>query len=105
MRVSRTRKALPPKIESKAYVKPVDDLVHIDSRVDYAGIVQKYKDGITNRKTAIRAFCIQCTNGQVKEVLLCPSTNCALHAFRQGDDPFNLKFRKTRGLVEDQGEE
>lgn len=102
MRVSRTRQLPPSDTETKAYVRPAEDLPTLDSRVDYAGIVQKYKDSITNRKTAIRAFCIQCTNGQVQEVRLCPATSCALHPFRLGDDPFNLKFRKSRGLIEEE---
>ena len=90
----------PSTTESKAYVRPTDDLTTLDSRIDYAGIVKKYKDGIKNRKTAIRAFCIQCTNGQVQEVRLCPAVGCALHPFRLGDDPHNLKYQKSRGLVD-----
>ena len=49
---------------------------------------------VRNPMTAVRARCIQCTNGQVSEVKLCPSTECALHPFRMGKNPFNLKTRK-----------
>lgn len=36
---------------------------------------------------AIRAKCLDCSNGQYKEVRLCTCTNCDLHPFRMGKRP------------------
>jgi hypothetical protein len=49
---------------------------------------------VKNPMTAIRARCIQCTNGQVSEVKLCATKTCALWPFRQGDNPHNKKTRE-----------
>lgn len=40
---------------------------------------------------AIRAFCIDCMGGQVREVKLCPSQICPLHAFRMGKNPYRKR--------------
>ena len=40
---------------------------------------------------AIRAFCIDCMGGQVKEVKLCPSQICPLRAFRMGKNPYRKR--------------
>jgi len=32
----------------------------------------------------IRKYCLECMNGNSKEVKLCPSTNCSLYPFRFG---------------------
>lgn len=58
---------------------------------DAERIIQRYKDRVTNRNTAIRAKCIECSNGQPSEVRECTVTACALHPFRMGSDPFNKK--------------
>ena len=36
---------------------------------------------------AIRAKCIECSAGQVKEVRECPLTNCPLYEYRMGHRP------------------
>lgn len=36
---------------------------------------------------AIRAKCLDCTNGQFKEVRLCPITDCPLYEYRMGHRP------------------
>ena len=36
---------------------------------------------------AIRAKCIECCNGQVYEVRLCPITSCPLYGYRMGHRP------------------
>lgn len=36
---------------------------------------------------AIRAKCLDCCNGQMKEVRLCPIKNCALYDYRSGHRP------------------
>ena len=37
---------------------------------------------------AIRAKCIECCCGQLAEVKLCTCTDCALHPFRFGKNPY-----------------
>ena len=36
---------------------------------------------------AIRAECLECSNGQWKEVRLCPMKNCPLYEYRNGHRP------------------
>lgn len=36
---------------------------------------------------AIRAKCLDCCNGQPKEVRICPIQNCALYEYRNGHRP------------------
>lgn len=36
---------------------------------------------------AIRAKCLECCNGQVKEVRFCPIKKCALYEYRFGHRP------------------
>jgi hypothetical protein len=36
---------------------------------------------------AIRAKCLDCSGGQVKEVRLCPIKSCPLYVFRMGRNP------------------
>lgn len=36
---------------------------------------------------AIRAECLECSNGQWKEVRLCPVKNCPLYEYRNGHRP------------------
>jgi len=36
---------------------------------------------------AIRAYCLDCSNNQPKEVRLCPNTTCPLYPFRMGKNP------------------
>ena len=45
-----------------------------------------------NPLKAIRGKCLDCCCGQINEVKLCPSSNCPLHPFRFGKNP----FRKAR---------
>lgn len=40
---------------------------------------------------AIRAFCIDCMGGQVREVKLCSSEKCPLYAFRMGKNPYRKR--------------
>lgn len=52
----------------------------------------------TNPVKAIREHCIDCCCGSASEVKLCTVTNCALHPFRFGKNP----YRKARTLTEEQ---
>lgn len=49
------------------------------------------KEEIKSPLKAIRAFCIDCMGGQVREVKLCPSQICPLHAFRMGKNPYRKR--------------
>lgn len=44
---------------------------------------------------AIRAKCLDCCCGQANEVRLCPSTQCPLHAFRNGKNPYRTQRELT----------
>lgn len=74
-----------PKQSTKAYV-PADDEATVN-KVDYLAVIQRYADKVTNRGSAIRAKCVECSGGALSEVRECPITKCALWPFRMGGDP------------------
>ena len=89
-----------PERAAAAAAKVIPIIKQIDAdnaseRTDHKAIIAKYVSKVNNRKTAIRAFCIQCSNGQPSEVRYCKVSKCALFAFRMGNDPFNLKSIKS----------
>lgn len=49
----------------------------------------------TNPVKAIRAKCLDCCCGQANEVKECPITDCPLHAFRYGKNPYRTKREMT----------
>lgn len=53
---------------------------------------------ITNPVKAIRAFCMECSNGSSTEVKCCPRNVCPLYPFRFGKNP----YRKPRELTEEE---
>ena len=53
---------------------------------------------ITNPVKAIRAFCMECSNGQTSEVKACPVYKCPLYAFRLGKNP----YRQRREMTEEE---
>lgn len=53
---------------------------------------------ITNPVKAIRAFCMECSNGQTSEVKACPVYKCPLYAFRFGKNP----YRQRREMTEEE---
>ena len=53
---------------------------------------------ITNPVKAIRAFCMECSNGQTSEVKACPVYKCQLYPFRFGKNP----YRQRREMTEEQ---
>ena len=55
----------------------------------------------TNPVKAIREKCLECSNGSVREVELCPVTGCALYPFRFGKNP----YRTPRDMTEEQKKE
>lgn len=56
--------------------------------------IRRYVEKIRNPMTAIRAKCVYCSNGQLKEVAECRVTSCPLYPFRMGENPFNKKTRE-----------
>lgn len=96
------------KRRANAYTPPDDS--SDGSGTDHAAVVKRYESKIKNPRTAIRARCIQCCNGQVKEVALCPCETCALHKFRMGENPFNKRTaarmaRDAAGLPRDESDD
>lgn len=53
---------------------------------------------ITNPAKAIRAFCVECSNGSSHEVKNCPRDVCPLYPFRFGKNP----YRQRREMTEEQ---
>lgn len=53
---------------------------------------------ITNPVKVIRAYCLECSNGQPSEVKYCPVEKCPLFPFRFGKNP----FRQKREMSEEQ---
>lgn len=56
--------------------------------------IRRYADRVKNPKTAIRAKCVECSGGSLKEVAECKIVKCALHPFRMGQNPFHKKTRE-----------
>ena len=48
----------------------------------------------TTPMRAIRAKCIDCSGGDMREVRLCPSKTCELYPFRMGTNPFMSGLHK-----------
>ncbi len=46
---------------------------------------------------AIRAYCLDCCLEQPKEVRLCPASDCAVHSFRFGKNPFASEAKREAG--------
>lgn len=65
----------------------------------HLALIKKYAEAATNRRKAIRAKCIECSNGSPKEVLECTVKKCALYPFRMGKDPFRAARAAERGGV------
>ena len=53
------------------------------------------KKQITNPVKAIRKYCLSCMEGSYRDVELCEETECALHPFRMGKNPFRTKREMT----------
>ena len=66
-----------------------EDMDLIDNELNEDG--EGNNEEIKSPLKAIRAFCIDCMGGQVREVKLCPSQICPLHAFRMGKNPYRKR--------------
>lgn len=70
---------------------------------DICGIHRAGKGGNMAKLTpikAIRAKCLDCSNGQFKEVRLCPVKNCPLYAYRNGHRPKSEELTAENDLDE-----
>ena len=54
-----------------------------------ARIEARYMEKAVTPLKAIRAKCVQCQAGMVKQVAKCAAKSCALHPFRMGTSPFS----------------
>lgn len=74
-----------------AGAKPAIAITGPIDKTDYRAIVRRYQEKVKNPKTAIRAKCVECSGGSLKEVQMCRVVDCALFPFRMGINPFNKK--------------
>lgn len=91
------RKGPKKKGDPEALQRLKEVVQHSDSLregTNYIEIVKRYKAKIRNPKTAIRAKCIECSGGSIKEVQMCPITSCALYLFRLGKNPFHSRSKE-----------
>lgn len=57
-------------------------------------VIEKYKAKAKSPLKAIRAFCIICMGGYVREVARCTAPECVLYPMRMGRNPFHAKAGK-----------
>lgn len=95
--------AVPATPQAPRKPAPVEEPQHEDKGygVDYVAVIARYKGKIRNPLTAIRAKCVECSGGALKEVTNCPVTACALYPFRMGTNPLH---KKTRDRMAAEGE-
>lgn len=86
------RKVQPQKV---IHLEPAERNVDGSS---YAETIQRYRDKVRNPMTAIRAKCVECCNGSLKEVTECTVTACALYPFRKGKNPFRKQVESRIGV-------
>lgn len=77
--------------------------------IDYLATIKRYAAKVKNPLTAIRAKCVECSGGSLKEVAQCRVSSCALLPFRMGVNPMHKKTRDRLAAAgdgdEDSGEE
>lgn len=80
--IVRTRAAPEPEEEQ-------DEIDFSDNIVDgsCAGIVKRYAQRAKTPLKAIRAFCVACMGGYVREVSRCTAKTCVLYPYRLGHNP------------------
>lgn len=60
---------------------------------NYVETIARYKEKVKNPLTAIRAKCVECSGGSLKEVSTCRVASCPLYPFRMGVNPLHKKAR------------
>ena len=90
---TKRRRRVPPKVNKPAEPEQPEQE---NEENDMAGqiddsvrIIERYKARVSNPLTGIRAMCVECMGGGIKEISECASTSCALHPFRMGKKPFH----------------
>lgn len=82
-----------PKVSGKAFKLSTPILLPEGNKTNYIEVVERYAAKVKNPKSAIRAKCVECSGGSLKEVQMCPIKKCSLHPFRLGENPFHKKTR------------
>lgn len=82
-----------PRVSGKPFALSSPIIVSDENRTNYKEVVERYQAKVKNPKSAIRAKCVECSGGSLKEVQLCPVKTCALHPFRLGQNPFHKKTK------------
>lgn len=70
-------------------VIPISAIETAAEGTNYLVVIDRYKRKIKSPKTAIRAKCVECSGGSLKEVQECRVLKCALYPFRMGKNPFH----------------
>jgi len=79
-------------VEQTARGKELLDKLRLEAESnEWMTTIARYAQKVKNPRTAIRAKCVECSGGSLKEVNECPVDTCALHPFRMGVNPFNKK--------------
>jgi hypothetical protein len=100
-RRGRPGKGPSEKLQNLAKVIAIKRAEEVQESSQWVKVIKRYKSRVRNRTTAIRAHCIECSGGSIKEVTECRITTCALHPFRLGKDP----FREARAAARSAGGE
>lgn len=77
-------------------VIPIATLAAISETTNYTVVIDRYMKKIKSPKTAIRAKCVECSGGSLKEVQECRVTKCALYPFRMGKNPYHGRATANR---------
>lgn len=89
--MARVRKIKEPETEREEEKPDSSELQHEREQ----RIIARYKEKATTPQKAIRAHCVECMGGAVGMVADCTSSDCALHPFRMGKNPFRKKRSDT----------
>ena len=54
-------------------------------------IIAKYKARIKSPATAIRAACVECMGGSIREIAECTYKDCSLYCFRSGKNTMDIR--------------
>lgn len=69
-------------------VDDMDEEVTVDESEETSDVRGKE---VTSPLKAIRAFCIDCQGGAVREIKSCTAPKCPLYAFRMGKNPYRKR--------------
>lgn len=90
------------KVQSDALSESDDKLINEDGqrslglREEEERTTQLYKDAITNPLSGIRAHCVECMGGHVREIAQCTANDseiyvCSLYQFRSGTNTLDIR--------------